>query len=105
LKKQRILQRDFVSACKPTGLILFPCPIVIGRFLAEHPRVAFCGEGVGLLWAEGKTDAAIRIEQLCNDLGKTHDVDILCAYPLRSFDGEEDAFRSICAEHSAVYSD
>ena len=72
---------------------------------AEHPRVAFCGEGVGLLWAEGKTDAAIRIEQLWNDLAKMHEVDILCAYPLRSFDGEEDAFRSICAEHSAVYSD
>jgi hypothetical protein len=74
---------------------------------AEHPRVAFCGEGVGLLWTEGKTDAATRIEQLCNDLTKMHEVDILCAYPLRSFDGEKDehAFQGICAEHSAVYSD
>ena len=74
---------------------------------AEHPRVAFCGERVGLLWAEGKTDAAIRLEQLLNDLAKTHEVDILCAYPWRSLDSEEDehAFRSICAEHSAVYSD
>jgi FixJ family two-component response regulator len=73
---------------------------------AEHPRVAFCGERVGLLWAEGKTDAAIRLEQLCNDLCKTHVVDILCAYPLSSIRGEEDehALQSICAEHSAVYS-
>ena len=39
---------------------------------AEHPRVAVCGERVGLLWAEGKTDAAIRLEQLCNDLVKKH---------------------------------
>jgi len=72
---------------------------------AEHPRVAFCGERAGLLWAEGKTDAAIRVEQLWNDLAKMHELDILCAYPLRSFDGAKDAFRSICAEHSAVYSD
>jgi DNA-binding NarL/FixJ family response regulator len=73
--------------------------------MAEHPRVAFCGERVGMLWAEGKTDAAIRLEQLCNDLAKAHDVDILCAYPLSSFHGEEDerVFQGICAEHSAVY--
>jgi len=73
---------------------------------AEHPRVAFCGERAGLLWAEGKTDAAIRLEQLCNDLLKTHKVDILCAYPLSSCRGEEDEhlFKRICAEHSAVYS-
>ena len=73
---------------------------------AEHPRVLLCGERAGLLWAEGKTDAAIRLEQLCNDLAKAHEADILCAYPLSSFHGEEDerAFQSICAEHSAVYS-
>jgi DNA-binding NarL/FixJ family response regulator len=73
---------------------------------AEHPRVAFCGERVGLLWAEGKTDAAIRLEQFCNELAKTHEVDILCAYPFCDFRGEEDerAFKRICAEHSAVHS-
>jgi DNA-binding NarL/FixJ family response regulator len=73
---------------------------------ADHPRVAFCGECVGLLWAAGKTDAAIQIEQLANDLAKTHEVDLLCAYPLRSIHGPEDdqMFQRICAEHSAVYS-
>jgi len=73
---------------------------------AAHPRVAFCGECLGRLWAEGKTDAAIRLEQGCDELVKTHEVDILCAYPLRSFHGEEDehVFQSICAEHAAVYS-
>ena len=73
---------------------------------AEHPRVAIFGEGVALLCAEGKEDAAIRVEQLCNDLAETHKVDILCAYPLINFEGKEDryVFQSICAEHSAVYS-
>jgi len=73
---------------------------------AEHPRVAIFGEGVSLLWEEGKADAAIRIEQLCNHLATAHKVDILCAYPLSSFQGKEaeHIFRSIRAEHSAVYS-
>jgi CheY-like chemotaxis protein len=72
----------------------------------ERPRVVFCGEGVGLLWVEGKTDAAIRVEQLCNVLAKKTDVDVLCAYPLSSFHGEEDEreFQTICAEHSSVCS-
>jgi len=72
---------------------------------AEHPRVAFCGECLGHLWAEGKTDAAIRLEQACNDLAKRYNVDMLCAYPVNGLHGEEDqrAFQIICAEHSAVH--
>jgi len=75
--------------------------------ISEQPRVAVCGEGVALLHAEGKADAAIRIERGCNDLTKTYEVDILCAYPLSSFHGVEDEhdFQIICAEHSAVYSE
>jgi DNA-binding NarL/FixJ family response regulator len=74
--------------------------------MTEHPRVAIFGEGVALLCAESKRDAAIRVEQFCNDLVKMHDVDILCAYPFKSFQGQENeqAFKTICAEHSAVHS-
>jgi DNA-binding NarL/FixJ family response regulator len=73
---------------------------------SEEPRVVMFGEAVALLQAEGNADAAIRFEQLGNDLAKTHRVDILCAYSLSSFRGKENkhAFHCICAEHSAVYS-
>jgi DNA-binding NarL/FixJ family response regulator len=72
----------------------------------EHSRVVACGECAPVLWAEGKTDAAIRIEQLWDEAGKTYEMDILCGYALDSFHGEEDqhVFQSICSEHSAVYS-
>jgi DNA-binding NarL/FixJ family response regulator len=71
----------------------------------EHPRVVACGECSPFLWAQGKPDAAIRLEQLWDDLGQTLEVDILCGYALSSFRGKEDelVFQSICAEHSAVY--
>ena len=73
---------------------------------SELPRVVVFGEGVALMKAEGNVDAAIRLEQLSNELAKRHEVDILCAYPLSSFQNEEDQhiFQSICVEHSAVYS-
>jgi DNA-binding NarL/FixJ family response regulator len=72
---------------------------------AKHPRVAIFGEGVALLWAEGKTKAAIRLEQLGNDLARTRTVDILCAYPLNThIKDDKPLFEAICAEHSAVHS-
>ena len=72
----------------------------------EHSRVVACGECSPTLWAEGKADAANRVEQLFNQVGKTFGLDILCGYALSSFHGEEDehVFQSIRAEHSAVYS-
>ena len=72
----------------------------------EHSRVAMWGECGPLLWAEGKVDAAIRLEQLLNQLATIYEFDLLCAYALSSFHDEEDehVFQSICAEHSAVYS-
>jgi DNA-binding NarL/FixJ family response regulator len=68
--------------------------------------VVACGESSPLLWAEGKADAAIRVEQLWDELGKTFGLDILCGYALSGFHGKEDehVFQRICAEHSAVYS-
>jgi DNA-binding NarL/FixJ family response regulator len=72
----------------------------------EHSRVVACGECSPLLWAEGKPDAAIRLEQLWDSVGAAFKVNILCGYALNSFHGEEDehVFQSIRAEHSAVYS-
>jgi DNA-binding NarL/FixJ family response regulator len=88
-------------------------PVVAGLIAAaakaarqQHHGVVVCGEGTSVLWAQGKADAAIRLEELWNDVGKTFGLDILCGYALSSFHGEEDkqVFQSICAEHSAVYS-
>jgi DNA-binding NarL/FixJ family response regulator len=68
-----------------------------------RPHVAFCGERAGRLWAEGKTDQAIQLEQLCDDLATTHDVDLLCAYPIASSaEQDEQSFKSICEVHSTV---
>ncbi len=71
----------------------------------EHSRVAACGEISPFLWAQGNSNAAIRLEQITEQLVDTLEVDVLCAYPLSSFHGEEDEqiLQSICAQHSAVH--
>ena len=64
-----------------------------------HPRVAFCGERAGRLWAAGRTAEAVELERLCSEL--PDDVDILCAYPVPYTEGDQ-ALSHICAGHTAV---
>ncbi len=75
-----------------------------GAASITRPRVAIFGEMVALLWADGKADAAIRLEQLWNELARTHAFSLFCAYPMSSFKKEEDAalFLKVCDEHTAV---
>ncbi len=70
----------------------------------NHLRVAACGEGAATLSAQGKADAAIRLEQLWDEIAKTYNVDILCVYALNSFQHEQENhfYQRICAVHSAV---
>jgi PAS domain S-box-containing protein len=71
---------------------------------AARPEIAAFGEMVSLLWTEGKIDAAIRLEQLWNELANKHSFSLRCAYPAANFYGEKNAQRlmRVCAEHSAV---
>jgi len=69
----------------------------------EHPRVAVCGERAGCLWAGGKTDAAIQLEQLLNELAKNNDIYKLCPYPMRNGQEDDYALKGICAEHTSIY--
>ena len=68
-------------------------------------RVAAFGEMVALLWAEGKIDAAINLEELWNRLAEHHAFSLCCAYPMKGFAGSNHAapFLKICAQHSHVF--
>jgi PAS domain S-box-containing protein len=70
----------------------------------ERPWVAIFGEMVALLWADGKHAAAIRLEELWNDLAKVQSFTLRCAYPMKGFSEKEhgEPFLKICAAHSHV---
>ena len=46
------------------------------------------GEMVDLLWRDGNSDAATRLEELWNDLATTHRFPLLSAYAMSTFAGE-----------------
>ena len=68
------------------------------------PRVVIWAERAGRLWAGGKTNEAIGLEQLGNTLIAGHAVDILCPYPAQDGRVAHPALGHLCAEHVAVYS-
>jgi CheY-like chemotaxis protein len=72
----------------------------------KHPHISIFGECVALLCAQGNAEAALQIERKGNEILQKYDIEIMCAYPQSAREGEANGqvFKSICAEHSAVFS-
>jgi PAS domain S-box-containing protein len=77
---------------------------LVGETAQAHQGVRAFGEMVALLWADGKGEAAIRLEELWNNLGKVHSFSLFCAYPINGFahSENEEPFQRICQTHSRV---
>lgn len=82
----------------------------VGRLIEEAKangrRVAVFGDMVAQLWADGSHDAAIRLEELWNELAAEHEFSLCCAYPITGFSDARHAapFLKICSQHSHVFS-
>jgi len=72
----------------------------------QSSRVAICGECAPILWAQGKSDAAIQLERLWDTIAGSHNVDVLCGYSFAALRSSENShiFERIRALHSAAYS-
>jgi signal transduction histidine kinase len=59
---------------------------------------------VNLLWTDGNPEAAIRLEELWNDLASTHSFSLLCTYAMGNFYKAADGhpFEEICRRHGHV---
>ncbi|HEU4632301.1 MAG TPA: ATP-binding protein [Gemmatimonadaceae bacterium] len=84
--------------------------LVIGEALERSrgarpvAEVRAYGEMVDLLCEDGNTDAALRLEELWNELAARHGFSLLCAYDLSHFAGAADdaRFHEICRQHAHV---
>lgn len=73
------------------------------RARADAPIRAY-GEMVDVLWRAGQARAAIRLEELWNDLGRMQSFTLLCAYVMGNFYKESHGqdFQRVCGAHSHV---
>jgi signal transduction histidine kinase len=77
-------------------------PVLVRSAESRGGRVVRAyGEMVDLLWEEGSTDAAIRVEELWNDLATRRSFSLFCAYAMGHFykSTEPDPFARICRHH------
>jgi signal transduction histidine kinase len=67
-------------------------------------QVRAFGEMVALLWADGRRDAAVRLEELWNELARSHAFSLVCAYPMAAFGAQADeaSFSSVSEQHTQV---
>jgi hypothetical protein len=77
---------------------------IVERAALRGP-VRIFGEMVAVLWAQGKTRAAIRLEELWNELATRHAFSLLCAYPTSSFPDQQNnlSFLQVCDTHTHVH--
>ena len=70
----------------------------------QQNSVRAYGEMVDVLWSDGNTDGAIRLEELWNDLATTCSFTLLCAYKMGNFYKEAHGhqFHEVCRRHSRV---
>ena len=62
------------------------------------------GEMVNVLWQDGNPEAAIRLEELWNDLLEGHDCSLMCAYAMGNFlkESDGDGMMDVCRQHQHV---
>jgi signal transduction histidine kinase/CheY-like chemotaxis protein len=68
-------------------------------------RVRAYGEMVDLLRRKGQSGAALRVEELWNEMARVHPFSLLCGYSLATFSGPqgEEALMNVCGRHASVF--
>ena len=69
----------------------------------KRRKVRAFGEMVAILWAEGNSGAALKLESLWSKLQSMEDFPLFCAYPRVGFAQDAAAsIQQVCAQHSRV---
>jgi hypothetical protein len=78
---------------------------LIADLLSEHDErllIRAYGEMVDVLWKQGRSHAAIRLEMLWNRLAQRHGFSLLCGYAMGNFYKETRGFEDVCRQHTHI---
>jgi DcmR-like sensory protein len=103
LDARAVLARFMVDGMPDTSLFKTHVPAALDRLCRGRKgcTIRAYGEMVDVLWQDGLTAAAIRLEMLWNQLAMTHDFSLLCGYAMGNF-YKDAGMRDVCAQHSHV---
>jgi PAS domain S-box-containing protein len=109
LDAEELLSQFMVEGQPDPTLFASAIGNLIEQAASSGRQVRIFGEMVSLLWDSGNQGAAIRLEELWNDLQATTTRPFLlfCAYAMPCFAGEENevSFTEICQRHSRIFPD
>jgi len=99
----QVLSTFMVDEWPNEGSFIGAIETVLGR-VSKTRELRVFGEMVAVLWADGRRQAAVRLEEMWNAFMRTHALSLCCAYPLHSFSSDADAslFLKVCAQHTQV---
>jgi hypothetical protein len=71
---------------------------------SDRRRIVFYGEMVDVLWRDGHPAAALKLEELWNELGRARSFSLLCGYGIGRFAEPDQApgFDAVCHLHEHV---
>lgn len=110
----RLVLLDAHETLRSIMMVHSPSPqrftTVVGGAIARLSRlngnapVRAYGEMVDVLWRADNTVGALRLEELWNDLTRTHDFRLFCAYSMGHFykASSADSLAAICERHTHV---
>ncbi len=77
---------------------------LINRAAHGKRRVRIFGDMVALLCERGLHQLAIELEELWNDLQKTHSFSLFCGYAMKSFSGNDlaEPLKKVCLTHTQI---
>lgn len=80
---------------------------LVAEFKVKYPNIRAFGEMVNILWEENNLAAAIRLEELWNELNSKYHFSLLCGYSDKKFKKKSnlEALKAICNTHTHMITD
>jgi signal transduction histidine kinase len=104
LDAERTLETFMVGDTPDRSRFLAELGGVLSAVAREGCRIRVYEQMVDLLWSQGRTKAALIVEELWNELSRTHHFSLLCGY-MGSFYKERrigDELHQVCSKHTHV---
>lgn len=104
LDARELMETFLVDGAPDAELFDYNVGLILDQAFRDGGRalIRAYGEIVDVLWKEGHTDAAIKVEMLWNRMAAKYGFALLCGYAMGNFFKKADQLEAICTHHSHV---